>query len=134
MANILAFLKMKSPYLLGSVAVPRIEGDLVWRRWDPAKTAREKEITDLVEESAGGSIRVEFSEDNRPGLAYIVEVPEENLYLLLEPPVAVMYTGSLPRVRKNDPELKLAARIWDALREEYTSKLQPAPTPAIGGE
>lgn len=134
MANILAFLKLKELYLLGPRAVSTRESGRVWRYSNPAERAREREITNLVEEKAGGRICVEFSEDDRPLYACIVEVPEENKDVLLEPPVAVVYTGPIPRVRKNDKELKLAARIWDSLREDYASKLQPAPTPAMDGE
>ena len=125
MTNIIAFLKMKDMYLLGPVAASTTEGDMKWRRWNPTEIAREKEITDLVEGRAGGSIRIEFTEENRPGYAYIVEVPEENKDVLLESPnVSVIYTGRIPRsTASGDPQFKLATRIWDTLREGYVSKL-----------
>ena len=127
MASVLSFLKMTDLYLLGKAAPPQIEGDVVRRPWNPTESAREKEITDLVEGTAGGSIRVEFSEDNRPGYAYIVEVPKERQDLLIElPGVGIVYTGQIPRstVRKYDPQLKLAAKIWDAFRKVYASQPQ----------
>lgn len=135
MANILAFLKMANLYLLGPAIPSRIEGNITHRYPHPAETARDHEITDLVERRAGGRICVEFNENNRPLYACIVEVAKENLDLLLEPPVAVVYTGQIPRstVRRYDPQLKLAARIWNAFREGYASQSQPA-APSVGNE
>lgn len=138
MANILAFLKMKDVYVLGPPRPPRWIGE-VRCITSPVERAREIEITDFVEENVRGRGRIclEFSEDDRPLYACIVEVPEEKKDLLIElPDVEMVYTQRIPRstVRKYDPQLKLAARILDALREEYTSKLQPAPTPAMSGE
>lgn len=125
MPNILAFVKLNDVYLFGSRTVLRKEGDVETLDIHPAETAREREITDLVEGKAGGSIRVGFCEENRLGYAYIVEVPEEQQDLLIKSPsVEMVYTGRIPRstVRKYDSQLKLAARIWDALREKYASQ------------
>lgn len=138
MANILAFVKLKDVYLLGPLPPPRWIGEVKLIN-SPVERAREIEITDFVEENVTGRGRVcfEFSEDNRPLYACIVEVPEEKKDLLIElPDVEMVYTGRIPRstVRKYDPQLKLAARIWDSLREGYASQSQPASPPARGGE